>query len=95
MTSMSGVLAINCSLDFFFDLSEHGGSAVVLRQLRQLSLAQVCRQRPPAALPHHGQVQPEAHVDRLHVQGLLHQYPESSLLRILHAGDECIDKCLY
>ena len=61
---------------------------MVLRQLRELPLAEVRRQRPAAALPDHGPLQPEENVDRVHLQGLLHQHQEGTLLRIFHAGQQ-------
>lgn len=64
---------------------------MVLRQLRQLSIAEVGRQRPAAALPDHGPIQPEANFDRVHLEGLLHQHQEGALLRFFHAG---IKMCL-
>ena len=68
------------------EISEHGRSSVVLRQLRQLPIAEVCRQRPAAALQDHGPVQPEEDLHRLHLQGLLRQHQKSPLLRFLYAG---------
>ena len=36
---------------------------------------------------HHVQVQPEADQHGFHLEGLLHEHQEGSLLRVLHAGD--------
>ena len=59
---------------------------MVLRQLRQLQVPQVRGQCEAAALQDHGQVQSQEDQHRLHKQRLLLEYPESTLLRLFHAG---------
>ena len=59
---------------------------MVLRQLHQLPVAQVCGQRAPAAVPHHGPLQPAPHQHGFHEPRLLHQHPQGAGGRLLHAG---------
>ena len=61
---------------------------MMLQQLLQLPESQVGGQSAAAAVPHHGPLQPQAHLHRLRLQGLLRQHPKGTLRGILHAGQD-------
>lgn len=63
---------------------------MVLRQLCQLPLTDVCWQRTAAAVQNHGPLQPAAPKYRIYKQRLLPQHPTSALHRVLHAGESIV-----
>ena len=59
---------------------------MVLRELRQLQISEVGRQRSSAARQDNGQIQFKANQHGVYVQGLLHKHSKGARARIFHAG---------